>query len=90
MKENKTLVQEALIQMKQVEDVIAENAKGILASTMKEEINQLVKESLSEQETEDDEVEFDVEAKVTKKYEGFTHEWRITSVSESKIDEVIQ
>ena len=32
----------------------------------------------------------DVEAKVTKKYEGFTHEWRITAVSESKIDEVIQ
>jgi len=31
----------------------------------------------------------DVEAKVTKKYEGFTHDWRITSVSESKIDEVI-
>ena len=32
----------------------------------------------------------DVEAKVTKKYEGFTHDWRITSVSESKIDEVIE
>ena len=32
----------------------------------------------------------DVEAKVTKKYEGFNHDWRITSVSESKIDEVIQ
>jgi hypothetical protein len=32
----------------------------------------------------------DVESKVTKKYEGFAHEWRITSVSESKIDEVIQ
>ena len=31
----------------------------------------------------------DVEAKVTKKYEGFSHEWGITSVSESKIDEVI-
>ena len=60
MKENKTLVQEALIQMKQVEDVIAENAKGILASTMKEEINQLVKESLSEQE-EEDEVELDAD-----------------------------
>ena len=30
----------------------------------------------------------DVEAKVTKRYEGFTHDWRITSVSESKIDEV--
>ena len=32
----------------------------------------------------------DVEAKVTKRYEGFTHDWRITSVSESKIDEVIE
>jgi len=31
----------------------------------------------------------DVEAKVTKKYENFAHEWRITYVSESKIDEVI-
>ena len=32
----------------------------------------------------------DVESKVTKKYEGFTNDWRITSVSESKIDEVIE
>jgi hypothetical protein len=31
----------------------------------------------------------DVEAKVTEKYKGFTNDWRITSVSESKIDEVI-
>lgn len=31
----------------------------------------------------------DVEAKVTKQYETFSHDWRITSVSESKIDEVI-
>jgi hypothetical protein len=61
MQENNKLVQEALIQMRQVEEAIAENAKGILASTMKEEINQLVKESLSEQETEDDEVELDVD-----------------------------
>jgi hypothetical protein len=46
--------------MKQVEEAIAENAKGILASTMKEEINQLVKESLSEQDDED-EVELDAD-----------------------------
>ena len=59
MQKNK-LVQEALIQMKNVEEAIAENAKGILASTMKEEINQLVKESLSEQD--DDEIELDVDA----------------------------
>ena len=57
MKENK-LVQEALIQMKQVEEAIAENAKGILQSTMKEEISQLVKESLNEQ---DDEIDLDTD-----------------------------
>ena len=60
MQENKNLVQEALLQMKNVEEAIAQNAKGILASTMKEEINQLVKESLSEQDDED-EVDLDVE-----------------------------
>ena len=61
MQEKKSLVQEALIQMKNVEQAIAENAKGILASTMKEEINQLVKESLSEQDEEDDEINLDVD-----------------------------
>ena len=54
MQEKKSLVEEALIQMKQVEEAISENAKGILASTMKEEINQLVKESLSEQDDEEE------------------------------------
>ena len=60
MQENKNLVQEALIQMRNVEQAIAQNAKGILASTMKEEINQLVKESLSEQDMED-EIELDTD-----------------------------
>ena len=32
----------------------------------------------------------DVEAKVTKRYETFSQEGRITAVSESKIDEVIE
>jgi hypothetical protein len=32
----------------------------------------------------------DVEAKITKVYESFSYDWRITSVSESKIDEVIE
>ena len=47
--------------MKNVEEAIAENAKGILASTMKEEINQLVKESLSEQDEVDLDAEIDVD-----------------------------
>jgi hypothetical protein len=32
----------------------------------------------------------DVEAKVTKRYETFSQDWRITAVSESKIDEVLE
>lgn len=31
----------------------------------------------------------DVEAKVTKIYENYAMDWRITSITESKIDEVI-
>ncbi len=48
MSEKKSLVEEALLQMKNLEQVVTENAKGILASTMKEEIEELVKESLEE------------------------------------------
>ena len=32
----------------------------------------------------------DVEAKVTKVYENYSMDWRITSIVESKIDEVIE
>jgi hypothetical protein len=32
----------------------------------------------------------DVEAKITKIYENYTQDWRITSIVESKIDEVIE
>jgi hypothetical protein len=52
------LVEEALLQMKNLEEAVTENAKGILASTMKEEISELVKESLYEVE---DEVSVEIE-----------------------------
>ena len=61
MQENKNLVEEALIQMRQVEEAISENAKGILQSTMKEEISQLVKESLSEEDDEEMDMDTEVE-----------------------------
>jgi hypothetical protein len=32
----------------------------------------------------------DVEAKITKVYENYSMDWRITSITESKIDEVIE
>ena len=52
--EKKSLVEEALLQMKNLEEAVTENAKGILASTMKQEISELVKESLSLKEDEVD------------------------------------
>ena len=59
----KDLVQEALQQMKNLEDVVQENAKGILGATMAQEISELVKESLiketkkKESKEQDDEEE---------------------------------
>lgn len=60
----KNLVQEALQQMKNLEDVVQENAKGILGATMAQEISELVKESLiketkKENKEQDDEIEMD-------------------------------
>ena len=54
MQKNANVVEDALFQIKNLEEALQENAKGILHSTMKEEIKQLVKESLNEQEDEDE------------------------------------
>jgi hypothetical protein len=72
MSEKKSLVEDTFLQMKNLEEVINENAKGILASTMKEEIRSLVKESLNEQ---DDEEEIDVDA-----------DFEDTDVSDDEVD----
>ena len=45
---SKTILEKALLEAEQLEEAMKFNAKEILASTMKEEINELVKESLSE------------------------------------------
>jgi hypothetical protein len=47
--------------MKNLEEVVAENAKGILASTMKGEIAELVKESLKKETDEQEEDEMGIE-----------------------------
>jgi hypothetical protein len=63
MARNQKEVEDALFQIKNLEESLQRNAQGILSSTMKREINSLVKESLKEQdEVEDeDEEEEDVE-----------------------------
>ena len=59
MAKEKSLVEDAIIQMRNLEEAVAENAKGILGSVMSKEIKELVKESLLEQEDdiEDEEEE---------------------------------
>ena len=56
----KSVVEDTLFQIKHLEEVLKENAKGILSSTMKDEISSLVKESLREQEEVDVEDEEEV------------------------------
>ena len=66
----KSLVEEALLQMKNLEEAVTQNAKGILASTMKEEISELVKESLSEEdEVENDMVSMEESSEMEKESE---------------------
>jgi hypothetical protein len=55
----KNLVEEAIVQIQNLEEAINENAKEILASTMKEEISELVKESMKN-EAEEDELDADI------------------------------
>jgi hypothetical protein len=48
----KSILENALLQVQTLEEAVKQNAKGILASTMKQELNDLLKESLEEEEEE--------------------------------------
>jgi hypothetical protein len=54
MSKNQNVVEDALFQIRNLEETLKENAKGILQSTMSEEIKQLVKESLKEAKDEEE------------------------------------
>jgi hypothetical protein len=51
---SKSILEEALLQVSQLEEAVKNNAQEILASTMKEEIDELVRESM--EDTHDEEV----------------------------------
>jgi hypothetical protein len=64
----KSILEQALLQVQTLEEAVKQNAKGILASTMKEELKDLLKESLEEEEDapeEDAKPEEEVEQDVT-------------------------
>ena len=46
----KSILEQALLQVQTLEEAVKTNAKGILASTMKQELNDLLKESLEEED----------------------------------------
>ncbi len=46
----KSILEQALLQINTLEEAVKQNAKGILASTMKQELNEMLKESLEEEE----------------------------------------
>ena len=45
-----SILEQALLQVQDLEEAVKANAKGILASTMKEELNEVLKESLEEED----------------------------------------
>jgi len=47
----KSILEQALLQVQTLEEAVKHNAKGILASTMKQELSDLLKESMEEEET---------------------------------------
>jgi hypothetical protein len=94
----KNLVEEALLQMENLQEAITNNAKGILASTMKEEISQLVKESLEDEEiemsdtemSEQEEEELDLDVDVEDEDEGEEMDLDMDALSDNEDDEELE
>jgi hypothetical protein len=66
----KSILEQALLQVQTLEEAVKQNAKGILASTMKEELKDLLKESLEEEEESEVEVDEQPETEENPEEEG--------------------
>jgi hypothetical protein len=55
MAQKPSILEQALLQVQTLEEAVKANAKGILASTMKEELNSLLKEQEDEKDPEEEE-----------------------------------
>jgi len=84
----KNLVEEALIQIQNLEEAINENAKEILESTMKQEISELVKESMkNEAEEEEFELEDELEDESEEEDETESEEEEVEFETEDEEEE---
>jgi hypothetical protein len=77
----KSILEQALLQVQTLEEAVKANAKGILASTMKQELNDLLKESMeeedevvNEQPDSEEEPQDDVPAEVGDDEEGLDND----------------
>jgi len=89
----KSILEQALLQVQTLEEAVRANAKGILASTMKQELNDLLKESMEEEEKvvaeqpdSEEETQDDVPAKAGDEEDGLNND---ESGEESSDDEEI-
>ena len=78
----KSILEEALLQVSQLEEAVKNNAKEILASTMKQEIDELVRESMEEPQ---EEVEASLEMDTTEEVSEES-----TEVEEAELEEQIE
>lgn len=87
----KSILEQALLQVQTLEEAVKANAKGILASTMKQELNDLLKESMEEEDEDvneqpdsDEETQDDVPAEAGDEEESVNND---ESDDESSDDE---
>ena len=84
----KSILEQALLQVQDLEEAVKANAKGILASTMKEELNEVLKESMEEEDvnpTTEDEHDMPVSEQFDDEEEGNDDE---ASINDEPADDV--
>jgi hypothetical protein len=81
MSANKSIIEEALLEAKQIEEAVKTNTKEILAKTMMPEIEEMVKESLTEEDLTET-----GEEQVTEKEESVTEDAPINEDEEEEFE----
>lgn len=90
MAENKkSILDEALLDVKRIQEALQANTKEILHSIAKEEINGLVKESLNEEDFQEEDVDTDLEATTDDSETDDTEEVSTTELEPVATDDIV-
>jgi hypothetical protein len=82
----KSILEQALLQVQTLEEAVKQNAKGILASTMKQELNDLLKESMEEEEEVDEQPTPEEEESDEMSDEGADEEGAVDTELDANLD----